>query len=191
MVSHGSEHVMGQCNHEEADTRIVVHVRHALVRTVDTDVVVILVGKLHDLLAYNQLSKVWVAFGMGRHFSVININGVCSSLGESKSRALPVFHAFTGCDCTSQFCGIGKKTAWRAWELNTGVTLALEDIATHLFQKLTASSENFQKLKRFTIIMYDKSSPLDSVNDARLMLFSKRNRDLDNIPPTQVDTREK
>ena len=85
MVSHGSEHVMGQCNHEEADTRIVVHVRHALVRTVDTDVVVILVGKLHDLLAYNQLSKVWVAFGMGCHFSVININGVCSSLGESKS----------------------------------------------------------------------------------------------------------
>lgn len=73
MVSHGSEHVMGQCDHEEADTRIVVHVRHALergaesvlVRTVDTDVVVILVGKLHDLLAYNYLCKVWVAFGMG------------------------------------------------------------------------------------------------------------------------------
>lgn len=93
MVSHGSEHVMGQCDHEEADTRIVVHVRHALergaesvlVRTVDTDVVVILVGKLHDLLAYNYLCKVWVAFGMGRHFSVININGICSSLGESKS----------------------------------------------------------------------------------------------------------
>ena len=124
MVSHGSEHVMGQCNHEEADTCIVVHIRQALeigaesvlVRTVDTDVVVILVGKLHDLLAYNQLSKVWVAFGMGRHFSIININGVCSSLGGSKSRALPVFHDFTGCDCASQLCGIGKKTAWRAWE---------------------------------------------------------------------------
>ena len=142
-------------------------------------------------LFYNQLSKVWVAFGMGRHFSVININGICSSLGESKPRALPVFHAFTGCDCTSQFCGIGKKTAWRAWELNNEVTPALEDIATHPFQKLTVSSEKFQRLERFTIIMYDKSSPLESVNDTRLMLFSKRNRDLDNIPPTQVDIREK
>ena len=190
---------MGECNHEEADTCIVVHVRHALergaesvlVRTVDTDVVVILVGKFHDLLAYNQLSKVSVAFGMGRHFSVININEICSFLGESKSRALPVFHVFTGCDCTSQFCGIGKKTAWRAWELNSEVTPALEDIASHPFQKLTVSSENFQKLERFTIIMYDKSSPLDSVNDTRLMLFSKRNRDLDNIPPTQVHIREK
>ena len=67
---------MAQCNHEEADTRIVVHIRHALergaqtvlVRTVDTDVVVILVGKLHDLLAYNQRAKVWVAFGMGATF---------------------------------------------------------------------------------------------------------------------------
>ena len=55
------------------------------------------------------MSKVWVAFGMGHHFSVLNINGVRSSLGESKSQALPVFHVFTGCYCTSQFCGIGKK----------------------------------------------------------------------------------
>ena len=116
---------MGQCNHEEADTRIIVHVRHSLeggaesvlVRTVDTDVVVILVGKLHDLLAYNRRAKIWVAFGMGRHYSLIDINTICLTLGES--RALPVFHAFTGCDCTSQFCGIGKTTAWRAWQLSS------------------------------------------------------------------------
>ena len=79
MVSHGSEHAMGQRKHEEADTRIVVHVRHALergaesvlVRTVDTDVVVILVGEIHDLLAYNQLSKVWVAFAWGATFRLL------------------------------------------------------------------------------------------------------------------------
>jgi len=122
VISHGSDYVMGQCNHEEADTRIVVHIRHALergaesvlVRTVDTDVVVILVGKFHDLLAYNQRAKLWVAFGMEHHFSLMYVNKICSTLGESKSRAIPVFHTFTGCDCTSQFCGIGKKTAWRA-----------------------------------------------------------------------------
>ena len=50
---------MSQRNHEEVHTRIMAHLRHALeegaesllVRTVDTDVVVILVRKLHDLLA--------------------------------------------------------------------------------------------------------------------------------------------
>jgi len=78
VVSHGSEHALGQCKHEEADTRIVVHVRHALergaesvlVRTVDTDVVVILL-EIHDLLAYNQLSKVWVAFAWGATFRLL------------------------------------------------------------------------------------------------------------------------
>ena len=45
-------------NHEEADTRIMVHIHHALehdartvlVRKVDTDVVVILIGIMHVLL---------------------------------------------------------------------------------------------------------------------------------------------
>ncbi len=193
-MSVGSTYTMSQCNHEEADTRIVVHVRHALeggaesvlVRTVDTDVVVILIGKLHDLLAYNQNANVWVAFGMGHHFSFISVNRICSTLGESRSRALPVFHALTGSDCTSQFCGVGKTTAWRAWESNDEVTSALEHIANHPFQRLTVATENFKRIERFTILMYDRSSPFESVNEARMMLFSKRGRDLDNIPPTQV-----
>ena len=185
---------MGQCNHEEADTRIVVHVRHALeggaqtvlVRTVDTDVVVILVGKFHDLLAYNQHADIWVAFGMGRHYSFISVNRICSTLGESKSRSLPVFHAFTGCDCTSAFCGIGKLTAWQAWKTNDDLTPVLAHISSHPFQQLSVTSDHFKKLERMTVIMYDKSSPLVCVNEARLMLFSKRNRGLEHIPPTQV-----
>lgn len=185
MVSLGFE-PMGQCNHEEADTRIVVHVRHALergaesilVRTVDTDVIVILVGKLHDLLAYNTRAKVWVAFGMGRHFSFININRICSNLGEARARALPVFHAFTGCDCTSQFFGIGKVTAWKAWEVNPQVTPTLEHISRNPFEAISINSESFKSLERMTIIMYDKSSPLESVNEARMSLFTKRKETL-------------
>lgn len=46
--------VMPSCNHEETDTRLLVHILHALeqelnrieVHTVDTDVIVILVGVL-------------------------------------------------------------------------------------------------------------------------------------------------
>ena len=60
---------MGQCYHEEAGTRIIVHLGHALeegaesllVRTVGKDVAVVLVDKLHDLLACNQHAKLWVA----------------------------------------------------------------------------------------------------------------------------------
>ena len=58
MISIGSDRSMPEYNHEEADTRIVVHILHAiqdnkaksvLVRTVDTDVLVILIGKFHHL----------------------------------------------------------------------------------------------------------------------------------------------
>ena len=51
------------CNHEEADTRMLIHlldaVKCCLIRTVDTDVIVILIGKLHVLLKQLVIST-WV-----------------------------------------------------------------------------------------------------------------------------------
>ncbi|KXJ25043.1 hypothetical protein AC249_AIPGENE29235 [Exaiptasia diaphana] len=57
-VSVSSDHTMPNCNHEEADTRLLAHVADALqrgskevsVRTVDTDVVVILIGHFYNLM---------------------------------------------------------------------------------------------------------------------------------------------
>ena len=65
---------MDDCNHEEADTRIMVHIRHALehgaetvlVRTVDTDVVAILVGLFFDLVTIQPSSDFLIAFSMGK-----------------------------------------------------------------------------------------------------------------------------
>jgi len=43
---------MEACNHmhEEADARMLVHIQDGLYCTVDTDMVIILVGKFHSLL---------------------------------------------------------------------------------------------------------------------------------------------
>ena len=76
---------MRSCNHEEADTRILVHVKDALakgarsvlVRTVDTDVVVILVAQFHTLSLPWPGTSFWVAFGMGKHFQLLSINSIC------------------------------------------------------------------------------------------------------------------
>ncbi len=73
----GSNHDMLPCDHEEADTRLLVHLIDALksgcsscvVRTVDTDVVVILIGKFHQLLTINPSVSIWVAFGAGKAFT--------------------------------------------------------------------------------------------------------------------------
>ena len=47
------------------------------------------------------------------------------------------------------------------------------------------STPTFQLLERFTVVMYDKSSPTGSVNIARRVIFIMKQRTLEKIPPTQ------
>ena len=116
VVAIGGSNPMQDCFHEEADTRMVVHVVHALehgaktiqIQTVDTDVFAILIGKYHMLEAIESNRDIWIAFGMGRHFCFYHVNSICAYLGKERSQALPVFHAYTGCDTTSAFHGKGR-----------------------------------------------------------------------------------
>jgi len=111
---------MALCDHEEADTRLLIHLKDALLNdctnclvcTVDTDVQVILLGKFHYLMTLCQDISVWVAFDAGKNFTYYHIHAVYNDLGSEKSLALPVFHSLTGCDTTSAFFGKGKKAAW-------------------------------------------------------------------------------
>ena len=67
---------MLQCDHEDADTRLVINLQDSLlndcniylVRTVDTDVVVILVGMFYHFVALCRDVNIWVAFGSGKKF---------------------------------------------------------------------------------------------------------------------------
>lgn len=58
----------------------------------------------------------------------------------------------------------------------------------HPFQQLEIESPVFSSLERFTVVIYDKSNATAHVNKARRDLFTKHNRALENIPPTQVST---
>ena len=196
MIYIGSATAMTDCTHEEADTRIVVHILHAiqveeaktvLVRTVDTDVLVILVGKLHDLKEVQPELDLWLAFGMGRNFRFISVNSICAILGKPRSTSLPVFHALTGCDTTSGFFGKGKKSAWQAWEIFPEVMPTFEMLAKTPFMQLTTDSPLSKQIERYTVIMYDKLSPLSDINLTRMELFCKNGRTMDKLPPTQVN----
>ena len=87
-----SHYIMPECNHEEADTRMLIHVQDALengattclVHTVDTDVIVIIVGKLH-LREQHPAADVWIAFGTGRNFKYLHINAKCSGKRKGHS----------------------------------------------------------------------------------------------------------
>ena len=159
---------------------------NCLIRTVDTDIIVILVGKFFYLLSLNPNINIWVAFGKGKTFSNWHINSVCTLLGKEKSSALPVFHSFTGCDTTSGFYGKGKKIAWEAWKSFPDVTRAFTNIAIHPFVPLTDNSHTFSLLERFAVVVYNKTCHLESVDETRMELFCHRNRTIENLSPTRA-----
>ena len=178
------------CNHEEADSRIFLHVHDAalqhdrvLIRSVDTDVFVLAVAQIQRI----PNKEIWLAFGTGKHFRYFPIHDIARSLGPERSFALPAFHALTGCDTVSFFGGKSKKSVWDTWNAFPEVTRSFLEIATGP-DKL--SNECTQTLERFVVLLYDHGSQLTSVDDARQQLFCKRSRSIDRIPPTSDALRQ-
>ena len=74
------------CSHEEEDTRILLHVAHCarqglrklVIRTVDTDVVVLAIGHSPAF----RLDELWVRFGVGTHFRQIAIQEIVKNVNE-------------------------------------------------------------------------------------------------------------
>ena len=58
-------------------------------------------------------------------------------------------------------------------------------MSTHPHTPLSLESWIFQSLKHYTVVLYDKTSSLESVDEARRELFCQKNRTMENIPPTQ------
>ena len=104
------------CNHVEADTRIILHLKHGVqqgheyvfIRTVDSDVLVLAISFFQELQQIG-LIQLWVGLASGKHYRDIPVHEISSLLGPQKSLALPLFHALSGCDTTSQMLGCGKK----------------------------------------------------------------------------------
>jgi hypothetical protein len=153
-----------------------------LVRTVDTDVLVLAVATFFQLPFQRQL-EFWVAFGTGKHLRFIAVHELASSLGPENSKALPVFHAFTGCDTVSCFAGRGKKTAMEAWKAYPDVTSAFMMLAS---PPCHITEEYMKVLERYVILLYDRTSDKFQVNDARKQLFSQKGKALESIPPTRA-----
>ena len=72
----------------------------------DTNVAVLCKAHIH----YLGCQKLW--FQTGGKDRMRFIPPLHSSLGQLLCKALPAFHALTGCNSTSALQGIGKKTAW-------------------------------------------------------------------------------
>ena len=85
---------------------------------------------------------------------------------------------------TSAFNGKGKKSVWQALHVYEDITETFVYLASHPFQLLDVDDDHFKKIERLTVIVYDKTSPLRSINDTRRELFCHKNRTMDKLPPT-------
>ena len=178
------------CQHEEANTRIFVHVRHAaeqgcksvIIKACDTDVLVI-AASVMPLLQNAGLQQLWVAFGQGVNIRWIPIHDLLTSVGFERCRGLSFFHAFTGCDVVSAFRGRGKKSAWQTWDVCAGATEAFSQLSQY---PPTLNDDNLETIEQFVVLMYDRGSSVTHVDEARLDLFARKQRPYQAIPPTRA-----
>ncbi|XP_065670919.1 uncharacterized protein LOC136089121 [Hydra vulgaris] len=177
------------CSAEEADGRLLLHANHALkngnltitIRTVDSDVVVIALSVFSQMIGVKEL---WIDFGVGKGRRMIGVHHLHQHIPDGVSSNLPFFHAFTGCDTVSTFCGIGKRTAWKAWMNYRVVDAAFHNLSTSDLKNDVLTDTAMKAIERFVVLMYDRSSTAAGVNECRCILYTIKNRAIENIPPT-------
>ena len=85
---------MPDCTHEErveeADTRVIIHLLRAtstgckkiVIRTVDTDILIIFIGLYYFIRNQYKDIDVFVAFGTGKDYNIFNINNILFQTGK-------------------------------------------------------------------------------------------------------------
>ena len=95
-----SEYPLRPCNHEEFDTRVMLHAANAvshgykriLIIANDTDIIVLGISFFSDI----GDDKLWVSFGIANKLRNIPIDDICSTMSFAKAKALPAFPALNG-----------------------------------------------------------------------------------------------
>ena len=165
-----------QSDHEEADTRIILHALDAiangydrvLVHCQDTDVLLLMI---HFLGHYN--AEVWMMSGTSRQKKYYPINKISQKLSQTVVENILGFHALTGCDSTSSFTGFGNKTCWKLYLQHP-----------HLLGGVGRDGPPAET-EEFVSRLYANTEPVVGLNKLRLMMFQKGQKALEMLPPTK------
>lgn len=166
-------------NHEEADTRIVLHAKDATAKGYkqvnvlcrDTDVLVLLVAHKQDLC-----EEIWMFSGTSRRKRYIPVHKI--TLPWEKRKSLLAFHAITGCDTTSQFSGIGKQSAWKVFDSSPR-------LIEHLGEDCPPEASVLADAEAFVCQLYNHGTDGVDIDKERAAAFRKVKKNLDSLPPTK------
>ena len=128
---------INDCTSEEADQRLVRHTINCIengfnkvvVRTVDTDVLALLLGNIPYIKRIAD-ATVYSLFGQS-NLSYYNIAEIATQCGDQFSTAVPFMYGFSGCDTVSSFFGMGKCKWFDNWTESQE-----KDVLTSVFHEL-------------------------------------------------------
>ena len=183
---------------EEADSRMLLHAAHAndtfsaagiqgriVIKSPDTDVLVLAV---HYFPQMDSVKELWIETGVVSRTTdlhrFIPVHDICRSHSPVFIKILPAIHALTGCDSTSAFFGIGKKSVY------TMVT----DKGAHCFEALLVlgrqdEAVGIAEARKFIACLYDPKgkeiSAHISMDILRAKFAAKRDSSLAKLPPCE------
>ena len=153
-----------QSNHEEADTRLLLHSKHAadnasqiVIQSPDTYVLAICMSHFNSL----SCEELWFQTGVKDRLQFIAMHKVAPALGEGMCNALPVFHPLTGCDSNSSLAGIGKKTSWAVLQCSS----AHQDALRLVGQEQDLDVRTAAKVEAFVCDLYPTSKSKERTTD--------------------------
>ena len=180
---------LASCTHEEADTRMLLHVEDDVkqgytkvsVRTVDTDVVVLAVTAAQRL----NIDELWVAFATGRSFRFLAAHEIAKTLGPNKCRLyLSSTPSLGVIQCHALEVGVRKLHGKHGNQMTESQQAAFGALSAT--PNSTTIDECIAPLQRFVVLLYDRTSSQEHVNDARKQLFTQNCRTIDALPPTRA-----
>ena len=156
------------------------------IRTLDSDVVVILIAFMPYFMYLNSSLRIHIDFGKGEHRRIISVKKSVESLGHEFSRALLFIHSFSGCDSTCSFYSKSKITWLKQLDAYPNKESILQ-----VFQQLSWTPEydlisrKMDDIESFVTYCYGYPQ-LQSVDETRYQIFcSSVSGDLRQLPPSK------
>ena len=162
-------------SHEEADSRIVLHLKHVndinpqstvVIRCNDTDILCIL---LHHMKRFSVTVFMDTGLNSDNTRKYIDVTTLGKTIGGPMCEVLPAVHAFSGCDYTCSFMRKGKVKFYTKVESS--------GYYQQLFAKLGESQEVSEGIldgmEKFMCEMYNKAK-VSNLGEARYAIFSEK-----------------
>ena len=171
-------------NHEEADTKMLLHAKHAaengestiIIVSPDTDDVAILACHFCNEIP----ARLLITKKEKTRKTYLEITAIANAAGPSLCNALPGLHAFTGSDSTSAFLGKGKKAPLKLCQTDPVASATMASLGCTFTQERIP----FSACESFVCKLYGRPE-LTSINECRYVMFCAKQSQSQSLPPCQ------